>query len=124
MKKLDKSYYSKKDGKILEKGIQREICDYLHSKGFFFWRNNTTPALGRFDKQGGYRFRSMPKYSLKGVPDIIVIFEGRFIGIEVKRDKGTLSDDQLKFSSQCFLAGGNYILVHSLAELKEFFPFQ
>jgi hypothetical protein len=30
----------------------------------------------------------MPKYAMRGVPDVIVIRDGEFIGLEVKTDVG------------------------------------
>ena len=68
--------------KKLEKDIQREICDWLQESGFFFWRNNTVPVFQR-DKYGA-RFRKLPKYTPAGLPDIIVIHNGKFISLEVK----------------------------------------
>ena|SRR3990167_8006745 len=98
----------------LEKDIQMQICDYLAIKRYFFWRSNTTPVFDATKKV----FRAMPKYAIKGVPDIIVIGDGgRFIGIEVKRPKGIQSDAQVAFQRACENKGGQYHLVHSLQEV-------
>mgnify|MGYP001595897840 CR=1 FL=1 len=50
-----------------ETDIVRALCDYLALRKRFFWRQNTAPLY----REG--RFFAMPKYALKGVPDIIVI---------------------------------------------------
>lgn len=102
--------------KQLEKYIQREICDYLNAReNIFFWRSNNIPVFS----QG--RFRAMPKYSAKGLPDILCICNGNFIGLEVKREKGYTNPkqriDQLDFQTKLEKVGGFYFIVHSLEEV-------
>lgn len=97
--------------KILEKQIQMAICDYLSYKGYMFWRQNTNPI---FDKD---HFRSMPKYSMNGVPDIILIKDGKFIGLEVKQPKGKQSENQVIFMHKVRKVGGEYHLVTSIDDI-------
>ena len=59
----------------------------------------------------------MPKHALKGVPDIIVIKAGQFIGLEVKREKGKLSLDQVAFRLGLEAAGGKYFVVRSIDDV-------
>ncbi len=101
--------------KLLEKDIQMTICKYLEHKGHFFWRQNNTPIF-----QDG-RFRAMPKYSKKGVPDIILILpsNGQFVGIEVKRPNGVLSAHQKAFGGQLKALGGRYIVATCLDDVKK-----
>lgn len=94
-----------------ETGIVSAICEYLQIKGHFFWRQNTA-ALYR---QG--RFFRMPRFSRNGVPDIILVSKGDFIGIEVKRNKGRQSVAQKEFQTDLEKAGGRYHLVHSIDEV-------
>lgn len=96
----------------LEKDIQKAICEYLAYKKHFFWRQNTMPVV----KPDG-SFRAMPKYSTRGVPDIIVIKDGKFIGLEVKQPKGKLGESQVEFFRRCTLAGGEYYVVTSVDEV-------
>ena len=44
----------------------------------------------------------------KGLPDVIMIYRGRFIAIEVKAGKDKLSDDQKKRQFEIERAGGIY----------------
>ncbi len=97
--------------KQLEKEIQLAICDYLALKKYFFWRQNTGAV---WDKD---RFRSMPKYSINGVPDIILIKEGIFIGLEVKQPKGKQSDNQKVFEKLCTANGAEYHIVTSIDDV-------
>ena len=101
--------------KELESDIVRAICDYLELRpGILFWRQNVAPA---FDWKSN-SFRRMPKHALKGVPDIIVIKAGQFIGLEVKREKGTLSLDQVAFRLRAEAAGAKYYVVRSIDEVQ------
>ena len=98
----------------LEKDIQFAICKYLEYKKIFFWRQNTNPIMNK--KTGS--FRAMPKYSMNGVPDIILIIDGAFVGLEVKRPKiGVQSADQKTFEKKCKKAGGLYYIVTSLDDV-------
>lgn len=106
-----------------ESEVQREICDFLYSLKLFFWRNNTIPVFGR----------AMPKYSLKGLPDIFVIHDGMVIGFEVKREgsdtereksgrkirAGMLSPDQAEVCRRLENAGGFYYCVRSVTDVKK-----
>ncbi len=107
----------------LEKEIQRTICDYLFEGDYFFWRSNNIPVFS------DGKFRAMPKYSPKGLPDILVVRNGKFIGIEVKRPSGHTTNkkqktDQAEFERNLKTNGGFYYTVTSLEEvlaIKELF---
>jgi hypothetical protein len=99
---------------LKEGEIQRAICDYLALKKHFFGRQNTAPVFDPVNK----RFRSLPKYSMRGVPDIIVISKGGdFIGIEVKGEKGMLSEHQEAFRKLCNEHGVTYIVAKSVDDV-------
>jgi len=98
-----------------EKDIQLAICDYLARKKHMFWRQNTG---GVFEVRTG-SFRPMPKYSMNGVPDIIVIKDGFFIGLEVKRKNTKQSPAQKEFENRCKEAGGEYHIVRSIEDVIE-----
>lgn len=109
---------AKRDKKEVE--IQREICDWLSKEGFFFWRSNNVPVYAR-SNDGKMRFRSLPKYTPKGIPDIMVIHKGLFIGIEVKSEGSKLSEDQKKFATNLLMNGGAYNVSYSLESVKSLF---
>jgi penicillin-binding protein-related factor A (putative recombinase) len=103
----------------LEKDVQNSICEYLKLHSYFFWRNNTMPVFSR-NNAGNMAFRSMGKYAMKGLPDIILIFKGKFVGIEVKRQGiNALRPEQIKFQELCIAHGAIYVVVHSLEELVD-----
>jgi hypothetical protein len=88
--------------------IQTKIIKLLEKEGVFHWRQNNTPQYD--DKLRKYRaFRGM-----RGVPDILAIIRGRFIGIEVKAPRGKQSPEQLIFQRRCEQNGGLYILARDV----------
>lgn len=101
--------------KETESDIVRAICDYLALRRHFFWRQNTAPLF----REG--RFFSMPKYAMKGVPDVIMIDDtGHFVGIECKTKKGKLSPDQLAFQALCKKNGAEYLIMRSVDDAIEY----
>jgi Holliday junction resolvase len=83
-----KDYPKLKDRKKLEKEITKEIREYLKYRGIFHYKN--WQGLG----------------SAKGVSDIIGIYKGRFLAIEVKTERGQLSDHQEIFLNTINHEGG------------------
>ena len=98
---------------VKETEIQNAICEYLAVKRHFFWRSNNT---GVYDPTRKI-FRAMPKYAKHGVPDIIVIRDGFFIGLEVKTPKGRLSEHQKTFHKECKEVGGEIYTVRSIDDV-------
>jgi hypothetical protein len=50
---------------------------------------------------------------MKGVPDIICIINGQFVGIEIKAGKDRISADQMLFKKRCERNGGRYYVVRN-----------
>lgn len=102
-----------------ETSIQHAVCEYLALKKHFFWRQNNAPAVYKgFD--GEMRFRSMPKYALRGIPDVIVITDGGYaVFLEIKRKNGKQSEDQKQFQSFCSAKGAEYHIITDVSQLKE-----
>lgn len=100
-----------------ESEILRAIGDYLAYNKVFFWRANNTPIWGK-SNDGKMRWRAMPKYSSAGVPDIIAIVKGKFIGLEVKRPNLPLKPLQSEFGTKLIINGGFYYKVCSIDDVK------
>lgn len=98
-----------------ENDIQLAVCDYLSYKGYFFWRQNTFPTFDPIRKQ----FRSMPKYAMKGVSDIILLHEGMAYFLEIKRPNAKQNDNQKEFQRFVENAGCKYHIITSLDNLAE-----
>lgn len=96
-----------------EADIQKEILDFLESKGFLVVKIN----LGAHKIKGGF-IRS--RKSTVGMSDIIGISPcGRFTACEVKKPGGVASKAQIAFSSEIKKRGGISMIVESLEEVKK-----
>lgn len=93
--------------------IVRAICEYLSRKRYLFYRNNNVPI---FDPTR-QAFRAMPKYTMRGIPDIVLIKEGRYIGIEAKAGKAALSPHQEMFKAESERHGATYIVARSIDDV-------
>lgn len=95
--------------KLSERDIQKQITDWLSLHRIFWYRNN----VGAFKKGKHYI-----KFGTKGAPDIIVILDGQYCGIEVKGPKYEQSPDQVEFQGKVEGAGGRYVLARSLEDVQ------
>ena len=89
--------------------LTAKVVKKLTEAGVFFWRQNNLPI---FDPKlnngyGSYRSHS----GMKGVPDIICIINGQFVGIEIKAGKDRISPHQALFKKRCERNGGKYLVV-------------
>jgi hypothetical protein len=94
---------------MLEKDIQKSIIEYLSIKRHFFWRNNSGAIVSEY--KGKKRFM---RFGETGSPDICLIKSGKFIGLEVKNEKGRQSPEQKQWETDCILAGAEYHIVRSI----------
>ncbi len=95
--------------------IQKEIMEYLSTLDGLFWRNNTTGMFDPITKR--YRANS----SINGVSDILGIYRGIFVAIEVKTTKGRLSANQQEFLNQVALNRGLSFVARSVDDVKDEF---
>ncbi len=101
-----------KSGAVSESVIQSQILDWLKVSGILHWRQNSGTMFF-----GSRRIR----LGEEGLPDIIVIVPptGRFLGLEVKSEKGTLRESQEKFRDRLAQNGGRYYVVRTLQQAME-----
>jgi len=99
--------------KVSESDIQNTILRYLKLKKVFHYRQNSSAV--KIDK------RFIRSTSINGLPDIICILEGTYIGLEVKTDIGTLNANQIKTHREIIAAGGLVYVVRSLNDVKAIF---
>lgn len=100
-----------------ESEIQTAVCEYLALRNYFFWRNNNT-GIYRPSANGG--FWTTNKYSMKGIPDIIVIDDtGHAIFLEIKRPSGRQSPDQKEFQRRCEEKSAEYHVIKKIEDLIE-----
>lgn len=102
--------------KSSESEIQTSICEYLDMKRRFFFRLNNIPAFNR-QEGGGFTMRRLPKFTPRGLPDIIVVAGGAFVALEVKSATGKQSPDQKIIQSDIERHGGKYFVVRSIDDV-------
>ena len=95
--------------------LQTATIKKLTAAGIFAWRQNNQPT---YDPKlnngyGGYRAHA----GMKGVPDIICIIKGQFVGIEIKAGKDTMSADQILFKNRCESNGAQYHVVKCVQDV-------
>ena len=109
-----------KKKKVLEKDIQRKICDYLATQKYFFWRSNNVPVFS-MSGSGFKRFFKLPKYTPRGIPDILMVYKGMFFGFEVKRPDSpskTGNRFQEAFGEAMTANGAVYKVVYSVEDVQ------
>lgn len=87
--------------RILEKEITHSIRSLLKQFGIFHWK--VWQGLG----------------STPGVPDIVGIYDGRFMAIEVKTERGKLSPHQEKFIQNINAHGGIAFVARNIDDVIE-----
>lgn len=86
--------------KTPEGKIQAKIIQYLKEKKLFHFRYNAVS-------------------SSFGLPDIIVVHHGKFIGLEVKTENGKATELQMRMQEAIRKAGGVYEFVTSVQDVEE-----
>lgn len=87
--------------KLSENDITKSIRSFLRFKRIFHWK--VWQGMG----------------STPGVPDILAIKNGKIIGIEVKTDRGKLSDKQIEFMTAMRDQGAMVFVARSAKEVEE-----
>lgn len=99
---------------MTETQIQRAICEllqYLENQGkLYFFRSGS----GAIKTESGNYFKT----GKVGCPDITLCMAGRFIGLEVKTEKGRQTDSQKDAQKRIEKAGGIYYIVRSVRDVE------
>jgi hypothetical protein len=101
-----------------ENEVLQAICEYLWYNKIFFYRNNNTATYQPDTK----RYRRMPKWSMKGVSDIVGIYQNKPLYIEVKRPKPNKtypSKEQKEFINRVIEEGGIAFVARSIDDVKK-----
>lgn len=87
---------------MLESKIQKDILSYLKERRVYHWR---------FQAQS----------NLNGIPDILCLYKGFFIGLELKKANGRPTQLQLRKIENINNNGGIGVIVRSVEEVKAIF---
>ncbi len=100
-----------------EKEIQNSILEYLaYRKDVFAWPNQ---SVGIFDPVRKVFRKSHSKHHLNGVSDILGIYRGKPLAIEVKTKIGKVSPDQRDFLHQFGEEGGVCFVARSVQDVTD-----
>jgi len=103
-----------------EHDIQKAICEYLDIRGVCYW---AVPNGGNRNIITAKKLKA--EGVTAGVPDITIIHEGLYYGLEVKKPatvgsrKGVLSLTQKAMIERIKEAGGEVAVVYSVADVIE-----
>lgn len=123
------SQWQKMEGKALsksEKAIQAEILMAITAEErAMFWREVSAKAwVGRLIERKGSRVvleAAMPVTAgVPGIADIMGIYDGRAVGIEVKTQTGKQEQSQRQFERVFTSKGGFYTVARSVDEALQF----
>lgn len=109
---------------LLEKDIQKVILEWLgYQSRCFVWRQNSGARGENYTrKSDGQQSRHFFKTaSVDGISDIMGVWDGHPLAIEVKRPGEKPTDNQMMFLTSFASAGGVSIVAHSLEEVQESF---
>lgn len=102
---------------LLEKSIEKQVLRWLGSKDIFAFKVKST---GTFDPVRK-RFRTSSPFYRKGCPDVLVVYKGFFVGLEIKTKTGRVSPHQKIFHADVKKAGGFVFVVRDVTELEAIF---
>lgn len=91
---------------LTESQIKTQICDWLELR-------NALPFIT--GNKGKNRYKS--KYFRVGIFDVCGIWKGRPLYIEVKKEKGILSEEQADFMHKAIQAGAIVFVAFSLEDV-------
>lgn len=96
--------------------VKKQICDYLATRNdVMFWLNSSTAIYDPIKK---IRRRNNSPYQMLGTADILGIVRGRPLAIEVKSEKGRLSEHQKIFLLDFSSNGGVALVARSYQDVK------
>lgn len=101
--------------KILEKDIKRQILQYMRARGALIFVHDNVGIYNH--EKGVYQLRRGPERML-GVADLIGIYKGKFIAIEVKQPGRRLTSEQAVFLAQVKDQGGISFMATSVEDTQ------
>lgn len=98
-----------------EKHIENDILIWLNAQpGCFAFKVQTA---GWYDQRLGRIRKNLSKFIIPGTSDILCCYQGMFISMEVKSEKGVQSDHQIHFEKLVKTKGkGPYFVVRSIED--------
>lgn len=102
---------------ISEKCIENSILSYLKLCGVLCWKND---SVGIYDPTRNVYRKRRSIHHLVGVSDILGIYKGRFLAIEVKSENGRLTPGQKRFIDSVNANGGIAFVAKCVEDVEYF----
>lgn len=108
---------------MTEKDIQDQIIQWLgYQRGWFGWRQNQSMTIANYTTRfGESKRRAFRSASVDGISDIIGLYLGTAVAIEVKKYPNKPKPDQITFLEQFSAKGGLAMVCYSLEDCQETF---
>lgn len=105
-----------------EQLLQEAVCRYLDTQPrILYWANNPQVITGKMTgAKMGYLAKMKKRGFKKGVPDICMLVNGKFCLLELKSEKGVVSDEQKNFLSEATRHGVSWAIIRSVDEVIQF----
>jgi len=105
---------------VKEKAIENQILAHLKRKGVFVFK---VESVGVYNPQRKRFMLKLSEHRMTGVADILGIFEGKPLAIEVKSEKGRLRPAQKVFLDRWREEGGISFVARSIEDVdKQLWP--
>lgn len=101
----------------MESDLTKACLDFFAIKKILAWRNNSGAMKYAYKRKNGQIHNGFMRFGAVGSPDIIAVYNGKFIGVECKDRYGKQSPAQKEFEAKVKKAGGEYWLIRSIDEL-------
>lgn len=100
-----------------EQHVKRDIMEYLRfiPRSKFWWNK----SVGVYDPVRMVFRRGRSKWEIKGVSDILGIWNGRFVAIEVKSKTGRVTTEQRAFIEEMNTLGAIAFVARCVADVRE-----
>ena len=98
-----------------EKQIQNQILSWLYSQRILAWENQST---GIYSEKRKCFLLKKGVHRKIGVSDILGIFNGKFLAIEVKSAKGKPTEHQKRFLDEVLEHGGIAFIARSIEDVE------
>lgn len=106
---------------LSEKAIQNQIIEYLLRRGIPYAQVRNTGQMVSDKRTGGVRFVTS-KYAQRGVADILCVYRGHGIALEVKSADGSVSEFQKEWLEKWRARGGGVaMVVRGVSEVESLF---
>ncbi|MGE0206104.1 MAG: hypothetical protein AB7E70_19660 [Hyphomicrobiaceae bacterium] len=97
----------------IQDAVRLELGDVRKYPELVLWRNNVGQMI---DKDGR---RVVFGVGGKGAADLLGLWSGRFVAIELKTDRGRQTDEQRRFELLIQSKGGVYVVLRSVEEARQ-----